>query len=191
MFCMLKRKKHPAFVSKHNLNREKQVILLIISNGEKWHYLSVKKLSALLREIKSKHYGDFYCLNRFHSFRTKNKLESHKRVCENKDFSNVIMPSEKSKILEFNQYQKSNKAPFVIYVDHECVIEKINGCKNNPENLSTTKVSEHIPSGFSMSTKSSFRSIENKDDVYRGKDCTKNFCEFSREFAVKIINLKK
>ena len=32
-----------------NSNREKQVILLMISNGEKWHYLTVKKLSALLR----------------------------------------------------------------------------------------------------------------------------------------------
>ena len=36
-----------AYVSKHNSNREKQVILLIITNGEKWHYLAVKKLLAL------------------------------------------------------------------------------------------------------------------------------------------------
>ena len=39
----------PAYVAKHNLNREKQVILLMISNREKWHYLVVKKLSELLR----------------------------------------------------------------------------------------------------------------------------------------------
>ena len=43
--------------------------------------------------------------------------------------------------------------------------------KNNPENSSTTTVSEYIPAGFSMSTISSFRGIENKRDVYRGKDC--------------------
>ena len=30
-----------AYKSKHNLTREKQVILLMISNGEKWHYLTV------------------------------------------------------------------------------------------------------------------------------------------------------
>ena len=35
---------------------------------------------------------------------------------------------EDTKILEFNQYQKSNKAPFVIYADLECIIEKIDGC---------------------------------------------------------------
>ena len=42
-----------------------------------------------------------------------------------------------------------------------------------------------------MSTISSFRSIENKDDVYRGKDCMKKCCEFLREHTMKIINFKK
>ena len=77
------------------------------------------------------------------------------------------MPSEDSKILEFNQYQKSNKAPLIIYADLECIIEKIDGCKYNSENSSTTKVREHILSGFSMPIISLFRIIENKHDVYR------------------------
>ena len=98
------------------------------------------------------------------------------------------MPSEDAKILEFNQYKKSDKPPFIIYADLECIIEEIDRCKNNPENLFTSKVSEHTPSGFSMSTISSFRSIENKHDVYRGKDCMKKFCEFLREHAMKIRN---
>ena len=95
------------------------------------------------------------------------------------------MTSEDTKILELNQYQKSDKAPFVIYADLECIIEKLDGCKNNPENSSTTKVSKHILSGFSMSTIYSFRSIENKHDVYRGKDSMKAFCESLREHAMK------
>ena len=75
------------------------------------------------------------------------------------------MPSEDTKTLEFSQYQKSDKTPFIIYVDLECIIKKLNGCKNNQENLSTTKVKEQISSGFSMSTTSLFRSIKNKHDV--------------------------
>ena len=101
------------------------------------------------------------------------------------------MHSEDTKILEFNQYQKFDKASLTIYADHECIIEKIDGCKNNPESSSTKKVSEHIPSGFSMSALSSFRSIENKHDACRGKDCMERFCEFLREYAIKIINFKK
>ena len=56
---------------------------------------------------------------------------------------------------------------------------------------SRTKIGEYIPSGFSMSTISSFKTIENKHDVYRGKDCMKTFCEFLREHAMEIINVKK
>ena len=52
------------------------------------------------------------------------------------------MPSEDTKILGFNQYKKSYKVPSVIYADLECITEKTDGCKNNPENSSTTKVSQ-------------------------------------------------
>ena len=62
------------------------------------------------------------------------------------------MPSEDTKILEFNQYQKSGKVPFFIYADLQYIIKKIDGCTNNPENSRATKVRKHIPSGFSMST---------------------------------------
>ena len=101
------------------------------------------------------------------------------------------MPSEDTKILEFNKYKKHDKALFVIYEDLEWLIEKIDGCKNNLENTSTTKVGEHIPSGFSMSIILSFKSIENKHDIYRGKDCIKKFCESLRKHTMKIINFKK
>ena len=62
------------------------------------------------------------------------------------------MPSEDTKVLEFNQYHKYDKASFVIDTDFESLIEKTDGCKNNPENSSTIKLSEHILPAFSMST---------------------------------------
>ena len=66
-------------------------------------------MSALLRGRTSKNNDDFYCLNCLHSFRKKTKLESDKKACENKDFCNVMISSEDTKILAFNQYQKSVK----------------------------------------------------------------------------------
>ena len=54
-------------------------------------------------------------------------------------------------------------------------MEKTDWCKNNLQKLSTiidvTKVDEHIPSCFLMSTILSFKSIEYKHDVYRCKGC--------------------
>ena len=58
------------------------------------------------------------------------------------------MRSEDTEILEFNQQQKSDKAPFITYSDRECIIEKTDECKNNPENSSTRKVSKQISSDF-------------------------------------------
>ena len=74
----------------------------MVSNREGWHYLAVKKLSALLRWVTSKHDGDFCCPNYIHSFRSKNKLESQKKVCENRDFWGVAMPSKEIEMLEFH-----------------------------------------------------------------------------------------
>ena len=96
-----------AYKPKHNLTREKQVILLMISNGENWHYLVVKNLPGLLKGITSNHKEDFYFLNCFHSYRTKNKLEEHKKICENHDYYNVEMPNEDNKIIKYNQGGKS------------------------------------------------------------------------------------
>ena len=56
-----------AHKSKYNLKRENQVILLMITGSEKWYYLAVKSLSALLRGIIGNNNGDFYCMNCFRS----------------------------------------------------------------------------------------------------------------------------
>ena len=63
-----------------------------------------------------------------------------------------MLPSEDTKIFEFNQYEISEKPPFLTYADFESLIEKMDECKTNPEKSSATKVSEHVPSGFSIST---------------------------------------
>ena len=52
----------------------------MIPNREGEHCYAVKTLSALLRGITSKNDADLCCLNGLHSFRTKHKLESHKRL---------------------------------------------------------------------------------------------------------------
>ena len=69
----------------NNFKCKNKVILLIITDGKKWHYLAVKSLSALLWGIRSNYKEDFYCLNCFHSHIMKNKLKKHYNVCEHHD----------------------------------------------------------------------------------------------------------
>ena len=77
----------------------------------------------------------------------------------------------KIRILEFNQYIKSDKMPYIIYADIEYFIRKIDGCANSPENSSTTKMGQHIPCRYSMLTILALDHIENRHTLYCGKDC--------------------
>ena len=49
------------------------------------------------------------------------------------------------KLKYYNFIQKPDKASFIVYADFDCIIEKIGGSINIPENSSTTKVREPIP----------------------------------------------
>ena len=161
------------------------------SNSENWHYLVVKNLPGLLKGITSNYKEDFYCLNCFHSYRTKNKLEEHKKICENHNYCNVEMPNEDNKIIKYSQGVKSIKLPLIIYADLECLLEKMSTCYNNPEESSTTEINKHTSPGYSLFTHCSFDKTKNKLDYYRGKDCMKKFCKNLREHAAKIINYEK
>ena len=92
--------------SKHNNKRKKQVILLMINDGEKYHYIAVTNLSALLQKISSNHKEDFYCLNCFNSYTTKNKLKKHEEICNNHDSCRIEMPEWVEKILKHNPGEK-------------------------------------------------------------------------------------
>ena len=105
-------------------------------------------------------------------------------MCENKAFLKCNYDIWSHWKLEFNQNKKFDKAPFIVSADLECIIEKTDGCKNNPEDSSTTKVSKCIPSGFSLSTMPWFRSRTIKN-------CLEEFCASLRKHIMKIINFKK
>ena len=142
----------------------------MISDGEKYHYLAVTNLSGLLQGNSSNHEGDFYCLNCFNSYTTKNKLKEHEEICNNHDSCHVEMPNWVNKMLEHNPGEISLKAPFAIYLDLECILKKLQSGQNNAEKSYTEKQARHEPSGWSMFTRFSFDKKENKLNHYRGKD---------------------
>ena len=62
------------------------------------------------------------------------------------------MPSKKDNISEFNQFMKSDKMWYIIYVNIESLIKILDECVYNRKHSSTTKIGEHIRYGYSMST---------------------------------------
>ena len=150
-----------AYISEYNNKRRKQVILLMITNGKKSHYLAVTNFSALFQGMSSNYDGDFYCLNCFNSYTTKNKFKEHEEICNNHDSYHIEMTKCSEKMLKHNPGEKSLKVPFAIYLDLECLLKK-KSCQNNPEKSYTEKKTRHEPSGWAMFTRCSFNEKENK-----------------------------
>ena len=112
--------------------------------------LAVTNLSALLKGISSNHKEDFYCLNCFNSYTSKNK--EHQEICNNHDSYQIEMPKQVEKILKYNPGEKSLKAPFAIYIDLEYLLKKEQSCQNSLEKSYTEKKAIHEPSGWAMFT---------------------------------------
>ena len=137
--------------SEYNNKRKNQVILLMITNGKKQHYLAVTVISALLKGVSSNHKEDFYSLNCFSSYTTKNKLKEREEICNNNDNCRIDMSSWVEKTLKYNPGEKSLKAPHAVYTDIECTLKKLQSNQNNPERSYTEKEARHEPSGWSLS----------------------------------------
>ena len=60
-----------AYRSEYNHKRKDQVNLFMITDGNKWHYLAISSLSALLEGKLLNNHGDFYSINCFSSYSTK------------------------------------------------------------------------------------------------------------------------
>ena len=141
----------------------------MIIDGEKWHYLAVKNLFRLLSGITLNQNGEFYCLNSFHSYRTDNKLKKHEKVCN----------------------EKSIKVLFIIYVDLECLLQKMHSFMTNLEKSYTKKKAKHRPLDWAMTVKCSFDVTKNKYDYCRERDCIKKLCKKLKDQAMEIINYEK
>ena len=163
----------------------------MITDGKKWHYLAVTNLSALLQGNSSNHEGDFYCLNCFNSYTTKNKLKEHEEICNNHDSCRIEMPKWVEKILKYNPGEKSLKAPFAFYLDLECLLKKEQSCQNNPEKSYTERKAKHETSGWVTIVKCSFDAKKGSHDYYRGIDCIEKLCKKLKDYAMETINYEE
>ena len=78
--------------------------------------------------------------------------------------------AENTKILESNQYWKSDKTPSMIYADLESLVKVVDGCKHDSKNSSATKGGEYVSCEYSMSKIGTFDGLEDNHDIYRGQD---------------------
>ena len=145
---------YPLTVSKVK-GAEHEINLMLIKNGENSHYCLVKDMSALLSAQKSKHNGKIhFCMNCLNSFNNKERLEKHKEYCYNNKCVKIEMPQPEKSKLRFKNFYRSEKAPFVIYVDFESLIKPMDSCNPDQNKSYTMKYQKHEAISFCYYIKS-------------------------------------
>lgn len=99
---------------------EKSIVLLLLHEDGKNHFVWVRSPSALLVGGINKHTGKTYfctrCLARYYS---QEKLDLHYELCKNNAVTTTSLPKVEDAILKFKKVVAQLKLPFVIYPDFE------------------------------------------------------------------------
>ena len=162
----------------------------MITDGEKWHFTSVKNENRLFRHTYSKHNDAYYYLNCRQSYRTDKILKKHERLCLNNKDCNVKLPNKNNNILKYEKDMRSIKSPHIIYADLECLLKNIYDNTNVNKNESyQIKNNLHIPCGYGINFVRSYD--KNILTYYRGIDCIEKFVESIKSICSIVINTKQ
>ena len=92
---------------------------------EQQHYVLINNLSRLVGMQTNKHNGKTHiCINCFNTFSLEKSFKEHMEVCLSNESVKIEMPKKGSNI-EFKNYVKKLKVPFVIYADFESYTERV------------------------------------------------------------------
>src|SRR5271157_5394427 len=124
----------------------KIVDLLLIANDSTQHYCWIKNFSRLLTSQTG---GNtlYYCRRCLNGFKEIESLAKHNEYCSQHDAVRPKLP-EPGTMLQFENYNRSMRVPFIVYADFESFIKPIDSCRPNPRESYTNKYQKHTPSSF-------------------------------------------
>lgn len=183
--------------------KESHINLLYFTNNSISHYCFIKNMSRLVSSQLSADREIYICDGCLLHFRTKDKLDTHQRndcihvrvdlprndILKENWFGDKIPET----ILKFNNYDKKNKIPFVIYADFEAFIKPIASCCNDPSKSGTMNIAEHEVYSFGYYLKCSYDDQLSKYVTYTGPNCADEFlkCVHSDMYKIFTIYTKK
>ena len=155
---------YPLYISKNQ--RDIHVNLLLIERNGKTHYCLIKDLNKMLY-CQTKHKGKkYFCTYCLHGFTREDLLAQHQPCCQEHGTQCTEFLPEKNKFLEFNNWGKMLKVPFVIYADFECILVPTD---------EKGKKRIHKPCGYSFLVVSDWE--ENEIVTYSGENVVENFLD--------------
>jgi hypothetical protein len=104
---------YPLYISKQR--RDKEVDLLLISDGEKKHCCWIKNFNKLLSlQTEKSHNSIHYCKRCLVGYRPVQSLNKHQVYCSQHDAQKIDLP-EPGSMLSFKNYNRSMRVPFIVY----------------------------------------------------------------------------
>ena len=189
------------YISKRNFTTKNQIILLKITDGDKWHFLALpsisyedgvkrptKSLSRLMEGISSKSHGDFYCYGCLHSFCTLSTLKNHVELCKYNAFCKIELPKEDKNIKQYVLGAISLRMNSVIYADFESILLPYSTC--DKENVITKKLNKQVPCGYSINVITNHNK-QSKQTHCWGESTVATFCKEIRDIARNLLNIEK
>ena len=165
------------YICRKGGNYERVINLIIISKNNRKHYVAIKSISRLLSSKNTNHKGkEYFCNSCLQGFKEENSRDEHIVYCMNNESVKVEMP-HKNPIVQYSDSKFQFKVPFIMYADFESMLEPIQGPGNDPSNLSTRRVNNHVPSGWCVRSEFTYEEVKDPLKLYRGKDCIKKLCE--------------
>ena len=177
---------YPLRITKDKQN--KHVNLLYIKNESHSHYCWIKDLSRLIRLQVTKHKQRIYVCERCLTYYYSNDgLQKHEQDCKMNSPIRIEMPKENTHV-EFKNFNRSMRVPFVIYADFECITRKVDTCPPDPTNSYTMKYQKHEPMSFCYYVKYQHEDYK-PPVVYRGPHAPEKFIEMLREEVKEIEHI--
>ncbi|XP_050456463.1 uncharacterized protein LOC126854112 [Cataglyphis hispanica] len=187
VYCLEEKNIVPIRLSE--LKRDKHINLFYVQDPRDdnvGHFAWIKNLSRLVSsQLSKKEHRKYICDRCLHYFESNNKLQSHTIDCQQMNECAIRLPSEKDKWLEFNNYNRKELLPFVVYADLECMLKKT----NNDPIMSTYTFQHHEVFSVAYYIHCAYDETLSAYYSRRNVDCITWFVEELKNLAHRVKNI--
>ena len=181
---------YPIYISKEKY--EKHLELLLITKDDNKHYVLIKDFNRFMFNQTKHEHRKHFCMFCLQCFSSEEVLNNHKENCIQINGQQAIkMPDKNKNILKFNNFNKQQPVPFVIYADFEAITEKISGCKQNNNKSYTEEYQKHTDCGFGYKVVCCYDDKYTQPlKIYRGEKAVYTFLEYMLDevkYCKKVI----
>ena len=181
---------YPIYISKEKY--EKHLELLLITKDDNKHYVLIKDFNRFMFNQTKHEHRKHFCMFCLQCFSSEEVLNNHKENCIQINGQQAIkMPDKNKNILKFNNFNKQQPVPFVIYADFEAITEKISGCQPNNNKSFTDAYQKHTDCGFGYKVVCCYDDKYTQPlKIYRGEKAVYTFLEYMLDevkYCKKII----